>query len=403
MAKLEKRKLSSQSPQRSSRRSVLLLLGTYNVDAHAGIARFASEHGWHLNADMARIPVIPRGWTGDGIITGLGEWEDPVRFVLAQEQARTPIVDIYQMRPDIALPRVAGDHALVGKQAAEHFLEGSWRHFGWFARANHHVATLRREGFERALADRGYTSRWIGRDLRFSLKGYSSDKLLAAVGAELLAGPKPEAVFAFNDFDAAFLMDACHRVGLTVPDDVAILGVDNNPLVVNAVQPRLSSVKLDFQRIGYEAASLLHRLMDGSSPPTESLLIAPRGVAGRESTDTTAVHHPVVRKTLSTMKVRLRESLGVEDLARAAGCSRRTLETLFQKELRRSVHRTLLEIRLREARHLLQTTNDTVESIAADTGFCHAPHLYREYKRWTGLTPRAWRKINGSGEPSAIL
>lgn len=403
MAKSEKRKPAPQSAARSRRRSVLLLLGTYNVDAHAGIARFASEHDWHLNADMARIPVIPQGWTGDGIITGLGEWEEPVRFVLAREQARTPIVDIYQMRPDIALPRVAGDHALVGRQAAEHFLEGSWRHFGWFGRANHHVATLRRESFERTLAERGYTSRWLGRDLRFTLKGFSSDKLLAALGAELLSGQKPEAIFAFNDFDAAFLMDACHRVGLTVPDDVAILGVDNNPLVVNAVQPRLSSVKLDFQRIGYEAAALLHRLMDGAAPPAEPLLIAPRGVAGRESTDTTAVHHPIVRKTLATMKARLRESLGVEDLARAAGCSRRTLETLFQKELRRSVHRTLHEIRLREARHLLQTTNDTIESIAADTGFCHAPHLYREYKRWTGLTPRAWRKINGSGEPSTQL
>jgi len=88
---------------------------------------------------------------------------------------------------------------------------------------------------------------------------------------------------------------------------------------------------------------------------------------------------------------------------RAASCSRRTLETLFQKELRRSVHRTLLELRLRDARHLLQTTTDTVESIAADTGFCHAPHLYREFKRWTGLTPRAWRKINGSGETTSVL
>jgi LacI family transcriptional regulator len=245
------------------------------------------------------------------------------------------------------------------------------------------------------LAERGYKARWLGESLQFTLKAFASDYLLQSIGKELLAGPKPEAIFAFNDFDAAFVMDACHAVGLRIPDDVAILGMDNNELVVNALQPKLSSVKLDFERIGYEGAALLDKLMAGAPRTPQTLLIQPRGIAIRESTDTTAVNHPVVRKVLSIMKSRMQESLGVDDLASAVGLSRRTLENAFQKELRRSVHRTLVDLRLRHARHLLQTTDDTVEAIAVDTGFCHAPHLYREFKRWTGQTPRAWRKAFG--------
>ena len=386
---------ASAAPARKNRKSVLMLLGTYNPAAHAGIARYAAEHGWHLNADMSRIQVIPQGWQGDGILAGLGEWDDPVKFIQRPEIAAKPIVDIYHMRPTVDLPRVTSDNVAVGKQAAEHFLEGNWRNFAWFGRVNHNVARLRRTHFTQTLAEHGHKARWLGESIQFSLQAFSGENLLRRIGEELLAGPKPEAVFAFNDFDAAFVMDACHAVGLNVPEDVAILGVDNNELVVNSLQPRLSSVKLDFEVIGYEGAALLDRLMAGEAKPEAIRLIAPRGVATRESTDVTAVNHPLVRKALAVMKARLNESMGVADLARAVGISPRTLETTFQKELTRSVHRTLMELRLREARHLLQTTANTVESIAADTGFCHAPHLYREFKKWTGQTPRAWRQNFG--------
>jgi LacI family transcriptional regulator len=158
------------------------------------------------------------------------------------------------------------------------------------------------------------------------------------------------------------------------------------------VQPALSSVRLDFQRIGYEAAALLDQLMDGAKAPAAPRLIVPEGVATRASTDVVATGHPVIARVLALMRERLRDSLGVEEFARMVGVSKRTLEALFQRELGEGVHRTLLKLRLRQARRQLERSDHTVEAIALEAGFCHAPHLYREFKRWTGKTPSQWRE-----------
>ena len=372
-------------------RSVLMLLGTYSPAAHRGIARYGAEHGWHLQMDMARIPVIPRGWTGDGIIAGLGEWEAPLNFVRSAAVRGIPVVDIYIIHPEVALPRVVGDNPAIGRLAAEHFIERGWKHFCWFSRVNHHVAQLRLSGFASVIREHGLSVRPL---LKQSCSSHQQWVMMhAKLIKALLAAPKPLAVFAFNDFDAALVIDACRAAGCRVPEDVAVLGVDNNELVVNSHHVPLSSVRLDLERIGYEGCALLDALMGGEPAPPEFVrLIPPQGIAVRVSTDTFAVNHPTVREALRFIQDHLQRSLGVDEIAAAVGVSRRTLEETFRKELRQGVHEMLMHLRTRHARDLLLTTQRAIQDIAAQTGFCHASHLNRVFKKCYGLSPRKYRK-----------
>ena len=372
-------------------RSILMLLGTYSPSAHRGIARYGAEHGWHLQMDMARIPMIPRGWTGDGIIAGLGEWEAPLNFVRSAAVRGIPVVDIYMIHPEVALPRVVGDNLAVGRLAAEHFVERGWKRFVWFSRVHHHVAQLRLAGFESALKEHDFRVRpLLGK--RCSLRQQWGTMHANLVEA-LLSAPKPLAAFAFNDFDAALVIDACRAAGCRVPDEVAVLGVDNNDLVVNSLHVPLSSVRLDLDRIGYEGCALLDALMRGEPAPKNPVrLIPPRGIAVRVSTDTFAVNHPTVREALRFIQDHLKRSLGVDEIAAAVGVPRRTLEEAFRTELRQSIHEMVMHLRTRHARDLLLTTETAIQDIAAQTGFCHASHLNRVFKKRYGLPPRAFRK-----------
>ena len=374
-----------------SQKSVLMLLGNYSPAAHRGIARFAAEHRWHLHADMSRIPVVPHGWTGDGIVAGLGEWDEPIRFLQSRALRKVPVVDIYYMHPELPLPRVIGDHWEIGRLAAEHFLERGWRHFSWFSRVNHHVASLRWQGYSQTLARLGLTAHRLAATITLDLNTHNWSKLRQSLVHELRRQPKPLALFAFNDFDGALVMDACVAAGLRVPEDVGVLGVDDNELVVNCVHVPMSSVRLDLERIGYEGAALLDKLMKGRRAPKTPHLIVPRGVALRASTDTFAVNHSQVHTALRFIHTHLHRSLGVLEIAGAVGVSRRTLEMLFRQELHCSVHEELMRQRLRRVCDSLAETANPVDTIAAATGFCHSSHLHRVFVAAVGTTPRQYR------------
>ncbi len=366
-----------------------MLLGTYSPDAHRGIARFGAENGWHLHADMARIPVVPESWRGDGIVAGLGEWDDPVTFLQHPAVRRIPTVDIYCMRPAVALPRVVGDHFAVGQLAAEHLLGAGWRRFAWFSRVDHAVARVRLEGFRQTLARDGCDVRLLAPGVTLSEGAW--EPVRAALVRDLRKIDGPLGVLAFNDYDAALVEDAALSAGLRVPDDVGILGVDDNELVVNCLPVPLSSVRLDLERIGYEGAALLERLMDGAKPPTEPTLIPPRGIAERASTDATPAADPLVREALVLLRERFPEKLTTHRVAALCGVTGRALETAFRREGGLSLHQRLMEIRLRAVCRRLRESAEPIDQIARSCGFSHGPHLHAEFRRRFRCSPRFWR------------
>ncbi len=371
-----------------TQRNVLLALGTYDYRTHRGVARYAGQHHWHLNCEMAIWGRLPRGWKGDGILTALDFQSDLTRFI---RTAGVPVVDLALNRPEFSLPRVIGDHRLIGQMAAEHFLERGFRHFAWHANHTRPAAELRHDGFAEILRrDKFVCERWIWRagardpgDVWRAKCEWLMQKLQAI--------PKPAAIFAFRDSDAANVLDASLAAGISVPDDVAILGVDNNDLICETQSVPLSSVGHDLERLGYDGAALLDKLMAGASPPRQAILIPPRGIAVRRSTEGLAVRHEPCRRALRLLRQSYSRNIGVSDAVQASGLSRRALEKAFREHVGRSVGEELGRIRLARVKELLTRGTISVADVAAAAGFHTPQYLNNVFRKATGLTPRKYR------------
>ena len=216
------------------------------------------------------------------------------------------------------------------------------------------------------------------------------------LGKKILDLPKPCAILAKSDYDAAWLVNLCKDCGLRVPDDIAILGADDNPLICEYAPIKLSSVRYDLKKIGYLGANMLNQLMAGDAVSPELVLVPPVGVTVRASTDLMAVSDPVIRDLLQHVHAHYRQSMGIKDLADRFQMSRRQLEIRFRAALNTSLRNYLIRFRLKEAKRLLLSSKATVEDIAAMTGFCHAPHLSHSFKKYFNCTPVQFRKAHRS-------
>lgn len=353
-----------------------------------GVARYAAQNGWHLNGEMAITGQIPRGWHGDGIITLLDEREDVADFV---RQAKLPVVDLSMMRLDIEVPRVSGDHRAIGRVAGELFKERGFLHYAWFSAHDDPVSQLREKGFLEVVESQALTLQsWF---YQAAVKNRGNDWALksAWLVKRLKALPKPAAVFAFHDAEAANVLDACLRAGIRVPEQVAILGVDNNPMICESLRVPLSSVNHDLERLGYAGSGLLDGLMNGIIVPGNPIIIPPRGVTERQSTDALAVTHEAVRLALEFMRRNHARMIGPEDAARVSGRPRSYLEAEFRKLFKHSMRQELACIRLKCAKSLLIETDLSVTEIAARSGFNTAQYFNNVFRRETGLTPLSYR------------
>ncbi len=358
---------------------VLMVLGSYDQSAHEGIAQYAGQHGWHLNVSILKDFQLPEHWQGDGIITSLNNSRALEEFVL---QADVPTVDLSIWREDIDLPRVAADNPALGRAGAEHFISMGHQHCAWFALASNPVSRSRHVAYSARLAEAGITCIRLD-STRPQDATYITERLHAL--------PKPCAIYTKSDYDSVWLSDLCMAAGLRVPDDIAILGADDNRLICENQAVPLSSVRHDLKTIGYEGAAMLDQLMNGKQPEQRLKLIPPRGITIRQSTDALAVTDPLIRKLLEYLKANLKRSIGTVELAEMFGISRRSLEMRFRDSMHTSIREHLISIRIEEAKRLLRFTDEPIETIAALTGFCHAPHFSNTFKKQEGLSPLRWK------------
>jgi LacI family transcriptional regulator len=219
-------------------------------------------------------------------------------------------------------------------------------------------------------------------------------------GEILVALPRPLAVFAITDDLAADIVSAAALVGLRVPEDVAVLGVQNDELICESLPVSLSSIDNNLEAVGYQAASLLHRhLVHGEPLPDNPVLIAPIGVVERRSTDIFAVRHPDVQMALRFIKQNFRKPIQTEAIVAATSLSQRALYTAFRQVLGLTIHDQVVRERIDLAKRLLLKTDASIESIAADVGFGETRTMYTHFKRDTGAGPKEWRNTNRGRQP----
>jgi LacI family transcriptional regulator len=376
-------------------------LENYRANAYLGVLRYAqSRGGWEifyneehfsLMGKFQRLEDLPRlGVRGIVMSTC-----DPEKWRLIRGMGLKAVC-LSNDPPVRGLPLVLSDDALAGKLAAEHFAERGFRHLGFCGSKEVSWDRARWEGFNAAAQSSGATTKHFESGHN---KGVAANRATATRLAKwLLAAPRPFAVLGADDAHARQALDIALRHGLRIPHDVAILGIDNNPLICTATSPALSSIELDPFGVGYRAASLLDELLSGAKVAPGPILLPPKGVRDRESTDVLASGDPVLITAVEFMKRSLGEPIGVDEIAQAAGVSRRTLEIRFREAFGSTVARSLFERRIAKAKNLLQDLHLTIDQVAAEVGFRTTSHFCARFRETTGQSPAAWRAMMRSGE-----
>lgn len=368
-------------------KNVLVMISPMSAARVSGIARYAREHGWHLMI-QDRLGHHPLAWNGDGALATLRNDKASCECIRTLMQRGIPVVDLTASRPDISLARVTSDHTEIGRIAAAHFEARNFRNVAWFSIGWGHVHRLRFAG----LTEKVPAMRWV---LSEDLPKRRQDDWGAFskwIEAKLAAAPKPLAVLAYDEADAARLLHAAERTGVSVPEELAILSIGNDPLICENQPVTLSSIDQNLERGGYEAAALLDRIMAGKRAPVKPILVPPAGITLRQSTDAIAVSNPLLRQAMDFIKKNLASHFGVAQIADALGTTPNILHKRFTAELGRSVGSEISRQRIAKTKLLLRNTKMTLADIAEATGYCTASHLSNTFSAATGMSPRAWRK-----------
>jgi LacI family transcriptional regulator len=312
---------------------------------------------------------------------------------------RKPLVNVSSV-VELPLPRVAPDDVLIGRLAATHLLDHGFRQFAWVGHPRFYYAVRQEQGFREVIEAAGYTVSYF-RD-RSERSFHPRGRLWAfdpKVHRWLRALPKPVASLASNDLWGVQLTEACHQEGLRVPEDVALLGVDNDALLCELARPSLSSVAIPSEKVGYEAAALLDRLLAGGPAPEQPLLLPPLGVVTRQSSDILAISNPDVVAALRFIRAHSHQPLRVTDVLREVPVGRRSLERQFRQVLHRGIWEEIRRVHLERAKTLLATTALPIAEVARGAGFVDNRNLSVVFRQALGLSPTAYRRqIRGEAD-----
>ncbi len=306
---------------------------------------------------------------------------------------RRPVVNVASVLPALPFPRVCVEHRQVGALAARHLSERGFGHFGFVGHPHHVYSSEREAGFRAALpATRQSLDSYYERPARSYRQRGRLMVLNKGLQRWLRALPKPVGIFACHDVWGLQVVEACRVTGLKVPDEVAVVGVDNDDLLCELARPSLSSIVVPAERIGYEAAALLERLLHRAKAPSRAHFVPPAGVVTRQSSDVLAGDDPDVAAAMRFIRANRHAALGVEDVLREVPVSRRLLERRFRAVLDRGIGEEIRRVHLERAKDLLARTALSMAEVAAQSGFASVHYLSRTVRLETGYTPTAYRR-----------
>lgn len=352
-----------------------------------GIAKYSSLRGpWSLYREASGFGqslTSLKNWGATGIITrDIGRIKDIINTGIPT------IVSIHFSR-SINTPIIVADDVSVGRMAAEHLLERGLRHFGFCGFDDAHWSEARKESFPKRIAEAGFKTH-IYRQPRSSArrKWPQEQKELVKWLVDL---PKPVGILACNDDRGQHVIEACKVAGLRVPEEIAVVGVDNDPTVCELTDPPLSSVALSVEKAGYEAAELLDLMMKGMEPAKRQIIVHPTHIVARRSSAILAIEDSVLANVLQFIRQNANRAVGVRDVADRVSMSRRTLERRFRKVLRRSIYQQIRYERVERLAQMLMETNLSIGEIATSLDFPSVAHVGRMFHAVKGMSPRAYR------------
>lgn len=388
------------SSMMAERRKIALLIEwsrAYGRGVLAGIANYVKAHEtWKIYQTERRLcdgaPGWLKNWQGDGVIARIENDE----LLRAIRKLDVPVVDLFEHQSTEGIPGVITDNRAIAHRAADHLIERGLEHFAYCglpgiysseARGACFVEYLNRAGHEISVYDnpRQSGSAFISTSEDYELR---CEETVASWVSSL---PKPVGLMACNDLRAHQVLMACSDQNIAVPEELAVIGVDNDELICELCHPPLTSIEQDCEGVGYQAAALLDRLLDGETPPVEPIRIEPLAVVPRQSTDIVAIGDADVAAAVHFIRGHACDGILVSDVVQHVQVSRSTLERRFSKLLGRSPKAEILRVRLDRVKYLLSMTDYPLAKIAQLAGFEYMESMCECFKRTTGQTPGKFR------------
>jgi len=387
---------STRSEDRAKRIALLMYVSHgFLLKVFQGINAYVdSARSWdyrYANACTEVIGII-REWKPDGIIADIHNLELADQLLTLG----VPIVNCTIEIPSVkGIAQLSVDDRKVGKLAAAYLIQRGFQHFAYCGETDRYPMVLRGNNFQAALADQGIDchkySHWPSGVFQDGYGWQWSGKNKPLL-KWLLGLPKPIGIFASHDYIAREVNMACRKENINVPSEVAILGVDDDEVVCLTTHPSLSSIKTPQRRIGFEAGFLLHQMMQGEGTPSEPILLAPTDVITRQSTDFTAIADTEIAQVVQFIRKHADEPIRVTDAIQNIPASRRSLETRFKDQYRRTIFEEIQYNHVTRAKHLLCETDWPIERVAEASGFNNRERLDKVFRQIAGATPAVYRR-----------
>ena len=355
-----------------------------------GIARYSKFHGpWSFYKEQiglkSSVPHLT-SWKPDGIIMR----DSLIRHELIALKIPTILVQ-HDLSCPKNLPVIKTDSSSIAKMASDHLIEKGFKNIAFCGFDQFEWSNNRKVHFCQYVSDAGFVTHVYSSPKNIKKHDWENEQLHVSEWLKNL--PKPIGILACNDDRGHHILEVCKRIGLKVPEDVAVIGVDNDPMICEIGDPPLTSIALNVESAGYEAARLLDHLIDAKMTNGEPVLVSPTHVVQRQSTDILAVNDAEVASAIRFIKENAKNKILVKDVVKKTRISRRNLEQRFRKTVHRSIYDEIRQIRVELISKMLIETDFPISQISSFFNFTDIEHISRYFKKEKGIGLREFRKL----------
>lgn len=357
-----------------------------------GITSYAIKNGnWHLWVEergrSSSAMHLPSGWDGDGVIARVAT----VKLAEELQKSGQPVINVSGIElPNVDFPRVTINYQAGGKLAVDHFVDRGYHHFGYVGPLNLRYVKRHARSFQQAVEEGGYTFHQF--DHRGALSSSRSwRRRMDELGDWLITLPKPTGIFCWATAAGLQVLDACRERKITVPDEVAVLGDDDDQLLCEAASPPLSAIVTASEQQGFLAAQYLNDILSGKSLSEQVTLVDPIEITTRRSTEALAINDNELRKAVIYLRQNAYGPLTVDEIADAVPMTRRSLERKFRQFFDRTPHEELQRLRLDRVKILLAKTDLSIVKVATRAGFSSPEHMTTLFRKKFKTTPLRYR------------
>lgn len=365
-----------------------------------GIARYAHAVGqaWSL----CRLPLSIRDKFGIEAVIDLakkmradaviGQFYNTDNVELFARNGIITIAQDFKAR-FTTIPNITGPHFLAGKMGAEYFAKKGFRHFAFYGTRDVVWSDERMQGFRETVraANPSFTFSALCKNTQNALWDYDTNQLVTW----LQSLPKPVAIMACDDNHAYHITEACQQGEgggrLRIPDDIAVLDVDNDETICRLSSPNLSSLNQNIEQGGYDVAQLIDRILRDPATPREDVMVQPTHIVTRQSTDIYANNDQHIAEVLKYIHENISQKITVDELVELVPLSRRLLETRFKRSMGTSIYDYILQTRIEKVAQLL-CEGMSVSEAAIELGFSDIKNLSRMFRQQRGMTPSEYRR-----------